>query len=1331
MASDDFVELVDRFVRYFCCREKTALYGPYGPPGGEGAELNAEELIPGLLYRYRLVDQQLRPVDVQVYAGITGVGGLLWEQEVRVLLRAGSTGQPGLPRILEGGFRTPEETADALGSDALRGVAVAVARGSRNTLADPGAVNYMHSRPKLALRRFMALAEALSTLHGLGAYHRNLWPGTIGATDGDPPEMWLARFEMSALMANLIQNSVIDAHGEGRKLRELYLAQPARSLAFFPKERLDFLYPDEGYAPIAEDERADVYALGAVVWEWFFGPMPPDLLPRQGESGPSAPGRLAKLNAHLHERLGKARDLPPRFTDLLRRMLAWDRPRERPSAHEVAEELAREYERTIVTWDERVSTRPYLVAYMPEESRPTVYTWGWLTHSPETDTGRIELAQLIRQDLRDARLLYSPHGAVPFVEGGEKDRRARGAAQFLLQGKRALWFCKYYQPRLGWGGLGAEAEDVLLIKYVVRRDHASVRARLKALQDHPVRRELPELEPFPDDMDPGQLEQLRVDRPSWRPLVEAVHSVRDVPDHERRYEAAIDWLLEYQGTELLARTYACEGPKDSPRTFTVSLDEERDHNWVTESALLTKYDDTGFRPALGDFFGQLEGDQGMPAAVEIVPDDRGRPGSSREAAHALVKEKGGPDRVVLELLRESPPAPEKGWIRPLDDRGSRIALERQANGRVDLMQNPVLLEQLRSPMSLRMLPYRWRRAGEGLSGADGKRAVQALLTHEPFFALQGPPGTGKTTVAAEAVANYLRVFPGHRVLVSAQSNFALDNLAERILQRLDAVDEQGEPTHRWDGVALRVASPKASVDRALQHFRENRLAEGRADWIRRNLPRREQGAGAHTRGVLEGWRRMLVPEAAESVLPELGDRLRRTANLVFATCAMATPENVTPVGARSTMDWVIVEEAAKAWPTELAMPLCRGRRWTLIGDHKQLPAHRRNDVLRFLDSCVEDPDEEFRQIGADRASYERAFDMFRSLFEPPDAKSGLKDEHGASAAGASEKRERPLQTLRAQFRMRDEISAVVSRVFYPAPGGRELPDGLPPGLLQNGRDIAPVDLVAPQALAGRSLVWLDTHGEPDCQGMPRWFNRGEVRIVQELVEAMRPAPVPLSTGEPGTTLAILSPYRQQNRWLGRAGLERYLSTVHAFQGREADIVVVSLVRDRRPPGSERQPWLGLGHLTGSDLINVMLSRARQLLVLVGDFEHFASFRSLPAPPGDDAIAPSARPGGPLVSDPVATPAPLPKPGPPPRHDRNEEEGANATAKSNRRSGSGNHREADVGFWYQVCRAVELHGSRIPAAEVIGARRPGPDSGRVEHSDEAVDDAHYDDRDQPW
>lgn len=60
-------------------------------------------------------------------------------------------------------------------------------------------------------------------------------------------------------------------------------------------------------------------------------------------------------------------------------------------------------------------------------------------------------------------------------------------------------------------------------------------------------------------------------------------------------------------------------------------------------------------------------------------------------------------------------------------------------------------------------------------------------------------------------------------------------------------------------------------------------------------------------------------------------------------------------------------------------------------------------------------------------------------------------------------------------------------------------------------------------------------------------------------------------------------------------------TVHSFQGREADRVIVSLVRTTR---TGDDPVRNLGHVGKDEVANVLLSRAKRLLVLVGRFEHF-------------------------------------------------------------------------------------------------------------------------------
>jgi len=59
-----------------------------------------------------------------------------------------------------------------------------------------------------------------------------------------------------------------------------------------------------------------------------------------------------------------------------------------------------------------------------------------------------------------------------------------------------------------------------------------------------------------------------------------------------------------------------------------------------------------------------------------------------------------------------------------------------------------------------------------------KLAVEKAVNADELFLLQGPPGTGKTTVIAEII--YQLAIQGLRVLVSSQSNDAVDNALDRL-----------------------------------------------------------------------------------------------------------------------------------------------------------------------------------------------------------------------------------------------------------------------------------------------------------------------------------------------------------------------------------------------------------------------------------------------------------------------------------------------------------------------------------------------------------------------
>lgn len=61
--------------------------------------------------------------------------------------------------------------------------------------------------------------------------------------------------------------------------------------------------------------------------------------------------------------------------------------------------------------------------------------------------------------------------------------------------------------------------------------------------------------------------------------------------------------------------------------------------------------------------------------------------------------------------------------------------------------------------------------------------------------------------------------------------------------------------------------------------------------------------------------------------------LRRT-NIIGATCLGIAS---LPSANHVVFDWVIIDEAGRATPPELLVPMTLGRKIVLVGDHKQLP----------------------------------------------------------------------------------------------------------------------------------------------------------------------------------------------------------------------------------------------------------------------------------------------------------------------------------------------------------------------------------------------------------
>ncbi|MFG2133930.1 AAA domain-containing protein [Streptomyces sp. NPDC048751] len=1080
-------------------------------------------------------------MDLQVCVGLGPGGGTVWDFEVRRLLQLGR-GSSGLPEVLEGGFVGTEDLRRI--APGVNGLAVVATRAADRTLADQDVFSQMARDRTGAVRAFTQLAEAMAELHDQGMVHGSLWPGavqvTVTGSDVTDVECRLAHFEMTSLVANhaRLARRPLPLHTQAVP----YAAPEMRTAA-------TALPPDQ----VA---RSDVYSLAAIAREWFGRAQeeaPDDSAPRQG----------ALIPAVLQELL--TRMLGPAAT--------------RPPAAEVAERL-RDVEHVVAVADVPHAQRPYLLFCPWEETGRSLANLGLIGAQPGTAQERWETTEVIAVDLRRGQLVYSPRGAGPFLPGAPP---WASEARYVLIGESVAWFCAPFRQPDVIARRGEPRDDALVVKYLVELPSRA----LEALLRESPRVRIPAVDVVPLALVKPLHESTLTNRPSWAGLLRT--PADGVSSEDTLFHEAVTWLLRYQSVLLRARSYACTAAREGP-VMEVRLDEERDRARLFENPLLFQYARSpGNRPELGDLLARLEADG--PPVVELVGDLNGRPASSEHRSRWFATPTG-PDRVLLRPADPgNRPPPAHCWIRPAEDAATAAQLKAQALAVEELVRMPQLRSQLREPMSHSRGAERWASAAGALQ-SESAVAVREMLASSPFYALQGPPGSGKTTIAAKAVAAWLRAFPNSRILISAQSNAAVDTLAERILTEVGALERDGRPTGEDTVLAWR---PTVADD--------NRVSPSARAWSGPQLTERvirhsrTEVTSALASGVEPGMREVLrrwqdLSNDPRTVL-ELADRLAHSANLVFATCAMSRPSVLSPNRERDTFDWVVVEEAARAWPTELALPLTRASRWTLLGDHRQLPAHGREQLDRFLNGL--DP-KSLAEVGIppeDRHSYGRVFDLFRNLF---DTEFGL---------GAEE---RPVRRLTVQYRMAGPISQLVGEAFYPIDSAADEPPRS--GLLYGGPPRSSPPGV-PAVLAGRSVVWLNTHGRPDCRDEPAWANPGEAALTARLAEQVMPSSAPVAPGHGLDRLAVLTAYRRQRdlllRWPALAGR---VWTAHSFQGREAETVIVSLVRDTRRGAEgldEARPWLSLGHLSQPQLVNVLLSRARSLLVLVGDFEHFAGY----------------------------------------------------------------------------------------------------------------------------
>ena len=207
--------------------------------------------------------------------------------------------------------------------------------------------------------------------------------------------------------------------------------------------------------------------------------------------------------------------------------------------------------------------------------------------------------------------------------------------------------------------------------------------------------------------------------------------------------------------------------------------------------------------------------------------------------------------------------------------------------------------------------------------ASQEKAVNQVLCAKEVAVVHGPPGTGKTTTLVEAV--YETLHRENQVMVSAQSNTAVDWIAEKLVDR-------GIPV-------LRIGNPTRVNDKMLAFAYERRF-EAHSDYpelwqIRktiREMTGRLRKSGREDRERLHNQLTKLRVRATGLEI-RIDTELFTEARVIACTLVGAASR----VLERKRFSSLFIDEAAQAIEAACWIAISRADRVILAGDHCQLP----------------------------------------------------------------------------------------------------------------------------------------------------------------------------------------------------------------------------------------------------------------------------------------------------------------------------------------------------------------------------------------------------------
>ncbi len=538
------------------------------------------------------------------------------------------------------------------------------------------------------------------------------------------------------------------------------------------------------------------------------------------------------------------------------------------------------------------------------------------------------------------------------------------------------------------------------------------------------------------------------------------------------------------------------------------------------------------------------------------------------------------------------------------------ALEELKNGNAQI---PNIMRKINEPKELQPNTLiEIEKFFDDMLDENQKEAViktMSLDNRSEILLIQGPPGTGKTTTITDMLQQLLERHRHWKILVASQSNQAVDNVLEKVCQKEEKILRIGNVEEKMSDIARQF-----TPERVL-----NKLIIDNIDRISKN-PSEEE-----FKLLQEGFSKSLqsitdkISETKDSKESKLATLFTKNIRLIFGTLlGISSWNNFREI----VFDIAIIDEAGRATLSELLVPCLKARKIVLVGDHKQLAPVVDDEIASNLNK-------EFTKKEVATSFFERLFKRLEEYSKED------KYPNGETASSLVKRlflrrikndiHENHLEHFKHRliynYRAEDRICQLYNQPFY---------DG---------------ELKTSKAIEGKrehnlsifnsSVVWIDTSKRNDREDEQKGtgkINRCNASLIKsilyELKEDMQKHNIKHSIG-------IITPYRAQTDFLDedilkgvkkefkdfyqknsdsnqdkdlRNGFD--IGTVDSFQGSDRDIIIYDCVRSSKSKNSfedrEKRKGNKINFIADEKRLNVSLSRAKKLLIIVGDMEFLYS-----------------------------------------------------------------------------------------------------------------------------